>query len=76
MNTFERLLEERDRYNVLMYQVLNGTHHLKKKWERIRHPLSEEQKAKNKFLFKYYEHHYNRLSNEIDRITWIINTIE
>lgn len=66
MNKFEQLLAERDRYNVLMYQVLNGSHHLKKKWQRIVYPLSAKQKAKDLFLFKYYEYHYNRLSKEIE----------
>jgi len=70
MNKFDKLLEERDKYNVLMYQVLNGSHHLKKKWEKIVYPISAEQKAKDLFLFKYYEHRYNSVCKEIESNYW------
>lgn len=62
---FERLLVERDRYNHLMLEVMSWRLHLKKADEKVKFPLSDIQKQKNIFLYKYYEFHYNRLDTLI-----------
>lgn len=65
MEEFEQLLLERDYYDEKMGEVLNGTLHLKKEWTRVRLPISEIQKKKDLFLYKYYEFNYNRVDKLI-----------
>lgn len=55
MTNLETLQRERDKYDMLMGAVLNWELHLKKADEEVKPPLSEIQKQKNIFLFKYYE---------------------
>lgn len=63
---FELLLRERDRYNYLMLEVMSWRLHLKKTNEKVTTPLSEIQKEKNFFLYKYYEFQYNRIDKLIN----------
>lgn len=65
MDELEELLNQRDYYDEKMGEVLNGTLHLKKNWEQVN--INEEQKKKDLFLFKYYEFHFNRLDEEIQK---------
>lgn len=63
----DTLLKERDRYNHLMFMVLEWRHHLKKNDEKIVYPLTDEQKQKDNFLFRYYETQYNKLDDAINK---------
>lgn len=65
MDEFTQLLKQREHYDKKMGEVLNGTLHLKKEGTRVSYPLSEEQKKKDLFLYKYFEFHYNRLDTLI-----------
>lgn len=66
MNEFEKLIQQRDYYDEKMGEVLNGNLHLKKNWTHIKTPLTEEQKKKDLFLYKYYEHKYNEVCKLIE----------
>lgn len=71
MNEFEKLIAQREYYNERMWEVLDGNLHLRKGNTRVSNPLSEEQKKKDLFLFKYYEFQYNRLDKLINNsILW------
>ena len=63
----DTLLIERDRYNNLMYLVLEWRLHMKKDNEKIIYPITDEQKQKDNFLFKYYESQYDKVDREIQK---------
>ena len=66
-NKLDSLIRQRDKYDKLMFEVLEWQRHLKKKWEEVQYPLSDEQKQKNNFLFRYYETHYNNIDKLIQQ---------
>lgn len=66
-NTLDSLIRQRDKYDKLMFEVLEGERHLKKKWEEIKYPLSDEQKQKDNFLLRYYESQYDKLDDAIQK---------
>lgn len=55
-----------ERYYKLMGMVINGSLHLKKNGERIQKPLSELQKKKDYFLYRYYKFHYDKLMLQLN----------
>lgn len=63
----DTLLTERERYNHLMFMVLEWRLHMKKDDEKIIYPLSDEQKQKDNFLFRYYETQYTKLDAAIQK---------
>jgi hypothetical protein len=66
-NKLDSLIRQRDKYDKLMFEVLEWQRHLKKKWEEVQYPLSDEQKQKNNFLFRYYETQYNNIDKLIQQ---------
>lgn len=66
-NKLSQLQFERDKYDRLMGEVLNWTLHMKKEGEVVPMPLTDTQKQKDLFLFKYYESKFNLCEKLIEK---------
>jgi len=61
------LQKERDKYDRLMFEILEWTLHMLRKWEVLVVPITQYQKKRDYFLYKFYEFKLNEIDSHIDK---------